>query len=248
MESDKDWIAWGEADPFWAVATADGREKSGARPWTPEEFYANGTANWVVYKRLWSAYGLNTAGTCLEIGCGAGRVSQALAKDFAKVECVDVSPAMLDVARRYVTDSNIAYHLTSGTRVPVEVGAVDAVLSTFVFQHLETTADGVEYFRSIFGTMRPGATMMVQLPAYALPAYGGSLEVSFRWMLELQIAGQEFVARQRARAHRLRKLPVMRHLFYEMGELQAALIAIGYVDVQFTYSGPSTQWLFARRP
>src|SRR4029077_9437302 len=42
-------------------------------------------------------------GTCVEVGCGPGRMTGALAERFDRVVAVDVSPAMLERARAAVT-------------------------------------------------------------------------------------------------------------------------------------------------
>ena len=43
-------------------------------------------------------------GTCVEVGCGPGRMTAALAERFDRVLALDVSPAMLAQARGAVTD------------------------------------------------------------------------------------------------------------------------------------------------
>ena len=44
-------------------------------------------------------------GTCVEVGCGPGRMTGQLAERFGRVIAVDVSPAMLDLARQNVSAS-----------------------------------------------------------------------------------------------------------------------------------------------
>ena len=42
-------------------------------------------------------------GVCVEVGCGPGRMTGALAERFDRVVALDVSPAMLEQARAHVT-------------------------------------------------------------------------------------------------------------------------------------------------
>ena len=46
-------------------------------------------------------------GTCVEVGCGPGRMTGALAERFDRVVALDVSPAMLEQARANVTAPNV---------------------------------------------------------------------------------------------------------------------------------------------
>ena len=67
----------GNAIPLFAVATWPGKERGGAAAWTDEEFYELGRSDWADFLKQWSHYGLN-AGSCVEIGCGAGRITNQL--------------------------------------------------------------------------------------------------------------------------------------------------------------------------
>src|ERR671936_274610 len=54
-------------------------------------------------------------GTCLEIGCGPGRMTRHLAERFDRTVAVDVSPQMLAAARVAVTAANVEFRLVSGS-------------------------------------------------------------------------------------------------------------------------------------
>ena len=83
-----------------------------ARDWNDEEFFASGEKN--VAEQI-----LNDLGNIcqdkppdemrvLEIGCGAGRVTRALAKTFGEVHAVDVSGEMVRQAWRAAAQSGLA--------------------------------------------------------------------------------------------------------------------------------------------
>ena len=54
------------------------------------------------------------AGRCVEVGCGPGRMTGALAERFDRVVALDVSPAMLEQARANVTAPNVEFVAVSG--------------------------------------------------------------------------------------------------------------------------------------
>src|SRR5438132_4015448 len=56
-------------------------------------------------------------GTCVEVGCGPGRMTGLLAERFDRVIAVDVSPGMLELGRRNVGTSNVEFRLVSGARL-----------------------------------------------------------------------------------------------------------------------------------
>src|SRR5438067_572320 len=90
-----EWRHLARVDPLYVIATRPGKEGA----WEREEFYATGRSDWSDFHRHWSHYWPELGGTCLEIGCGAGRVTHALAPDFERVVAIDVSADMLALAR-----------------------------------------------------------------------------------------------------------------------------------------------------
>ncbi|WP_158845817.1 class I SAM-dependent methyltransferase [Saccharothrix deserti] len=93
----RDWTTLGARDPLWAVSVAP--DKRGGR-WDVDEFLAQGRRD-VARAREWlAALGLPTEWErVLDFGCGAGRLSQALAEFSDEVVGVDVSVPMLETAR-----------------------------------------------------------------------------------------------------------------------------------------------------
>ena len=92
-ESNIEWKKWGEKDPLWGAASCPGKERDGTDPWTDEEFYELGEADWQDFIAHWRKYGVDNR-SCLEIGCGAGRITLHLAKHFQNTYAVDVSEGM----------------------------------------------------------------------------------------------------------------------------------------------------------
>ena len=104
-------------------------------------------------------------GLCVEVGCGPGRMTGALAARFDRVVAVDVSPAMLARARAAVTAPNVDYRKVSGERLDgVESACADAAVCYLVFQHLPSRRLVAAYVHELARVLRPGGEAFVQLP------------------------------------------------------------------------------------
>lgn len=104
-------------------------------------------------------------GTCVEVGCGPGRMTGRLAARFDRVIAVDVSDAMLRRAREAIPDGRVEFRRVGGERLDtVEDGVADAVLCYLVLQHLPSRRIVATYLREFARVLRPGGTAVVQLP------------------------------------------------------------------------------------
>ncbi len=74
----------------------------------------------------------------IEIGCGAGRISRALARLFGEVHGVDVSGEMVAQASKALADTPNAFvYQNNGMDLTVlPQGPYDFAFSTIVFQHI----------------------------------------------------------------------------------------------------------------
>lgn len=111
----------------------------------------------------------------LEIGCGAGRVTRALAQFFGDVYAVDISREMVRQAQRAVSDfpnarvfRNNGKDLSAlsgpwwrlGTGRPLQV---DFAFSSMVFQHIPSREIIENYAREVHRLLRPGALFKFQV-------------------------------------------------------------------------------------
>jgi len=101
----------------------------------------------------------------LEIGCGAGRVTRALAKLFGEVHAVDVSGEMVSLASQAVRDypnafvyQNNGQDLTIVRNLPF-----DFAFSCIVFQHIPSREIIENYVREVHRLLRPGALFKFQV-------------------------------------------------------------------------------------
>jgi len=233
MRSNAEWVFWGKTDPLWAVASHPGRERHGANPWRDADFYKNGDADWQGFLRHWQQFGVDRE-CCVEIGCGAGRMTKALAHTFGHVHGVDVSPGMIDYARAHINEPNISFHLGDGERFPLPDASVTAVFSTHVFQHFESVADSVPVFRDVARILRPRGSLMIHLPLYMYPHPTSRLTRFVRTQYAARKKMADAVAAwKRWQLKRNKNAPLMRGTYYDVDWLYRLLLDLGMEEVQF---------------
>jgi SAM-dependent methyltransferase len=255
----RDWERLAEWDAYFAVLTAP--EKAGGR-WSAEEFYANGRhAIEEVILPFVAQHGVSMArGRALDFGCGAGRLSFALARHFDHVTGVDISAPMLERARAFGVPDNCELVVQVSPKLPdIAPASFDLVLSMLVIQHMPPRL-GREYLSALARRVAPGGVLLCQVPYGFARVPPGSPEGGARTTFR-RFAPAPLVARRRARALRagvarkraagepameLHHLPrrIVEKLLREEG------LEIVHVHGGHTYETPPlvSAWYLARRP
>ena len=83
----------------------------------------------------WIASKLPSSSKVLDMGCGAGFLTQELANLGHEVTGVDLSEQSLKIARKL--DSKSTYIKADVTKVPLESGSFDAVCAMDLLEHVE---------------------------------------------------------------------------------------------------------------
>lgn len=96
----------------------------------------------------------------LDLGCGIGRLTGALARTAALVVGVDYSPGMLDRAADEVRSSNVVFLQSSATRIPLQGSQFDVVVASFVFQHIMNDDEFGSACAEAVRLLRPGGVMV----------------------------------------------------------------------------------------
>lgn len=131
------WNVAGKDDPFWAVLAAP--DKKGNR-WQVDEFFRTGADEISELMRYVDSLEIPLARRrALDFGCGPGRLSQALAGFFDRVDGVDISPSMIELARRFNQHPDrCEYHTLSADDLRLFAdGTFDFIYTTMTLQHLK---------------------------------------------------------------------------------------------------------------
>jgi ubiquinone/menaquinone biosynthesis C-methylase UbiE len=191
-----------------------------AGSWTDEEFYATGASDWADFRRHWLHYWPPLGGTCVEIGCGAGRVTHALAADFDRVVALDVSPEMIERAR-VVVPANVEFRQVRGSEIPLPAGEADAVFSCHVLQHFEDYAVVRGSMHEARRVLRAGGTAMVHI---TISSYRRS------WLWRAREELRLWLARRRLR--RGVRPAVIRMRTYKHEDILRLLAEAGFTDCE----------------
>src|SRR6266550_1447345 len=164
--SDKDWERFGKTDPYFAVLTAPefhGRLSDSERA----KFFASGeghidTIFSIARERLDPSFAPARA---LDFGCGVGRLLLPLAQRCREVTGVDVSPSMLDEARRNCDAAGAKdVQLVQGDDdLSAVAGPFDFVHTYIVLQHIPVER-GERLVRKLAAKLAPGGIGMFHVP------------------------------------------------------------------------------------
>lgn len=227
LRSNVEWRKWGETDPLWSVATWQGKAKSEPNPWSEAEFYSVGAADWNDFHVRWERYGLDHT-SCVEIGCGAGRITAHLQGSFERVYALDVSGGMIDYAAARIGDAE--FFLTDGVDIPLDNSSVTAAFSTHVLQHLDAPENALPIFREVHRVLIANGTMMIHLPIYEWPTIDRSLAILF----DRAFRARQWISRFKAALARKWGALIMRGTWFERAWLTGELRSIGFQGIEFT--------------
>lgn len=137
--------------------------------WTDDEFFRSG------YQTVAEQILTDMTNICqgrdpkqmrvLEIGCGAGRVTRALADLFGEVYAVDISGEMVSEARKALADKRNVHVLQNNGKDLTVLGkcGFHFAFSTIVFQHIPSREIIESYVREVRRVLRRGALFKFQV-------------------------------------------------------------------------------------
>ena len=142
---------------------------TGKTKWSDEEFFESGertVAEQILNDMINICQGKDPKQMrVIEIGCGAGRITRALARVFGEVHGVDVSGEMIAQAKEAIASQpNASVHQNNGKDLAVlPPGPYDFAFSTIVFQHIPSREIIYSYVREVHRLLRPGALFKFQV-------------------------------------------------------------------------------------
>jgi cyclopropane fatty-acyl-phospholipid synthase-like methyltransferase len=142
---------------------------TGREDWSDEEFFASGES--ALSEQILNDMTNICQGKdpkqmkVIEIGCGAGRITRALASLFGEVYAVDISGEMVAQAQKALAARpNAHVYQNNGQDLSVlPPGPYDFAFSTIVFQHIPSREVIYSYVREVHRLLRPGALFKFQV-------------------------------------------------------------------------------------
>ncbi len=162
----RDWTDLAGLDPLWAV-------------WSTPEFRhgAGGTAAFLrrgedeireLLGYITTVLGRPpTLGRALDFGCGAGRLTQALAGHCDEVIGLDISPGMVETAEALNSRPNCAFQVNPNPDLrQFPDGHFDLVASFITLQHISSRPAVEKFVGELVRVTAPGGVSAFQLPSH----------------------------------------------------------------------------------
>lgn len=204
-----------------------------------DRFWASGAREADIIAAILKRHGFQGLGskTCVEYGCGLGRVTFALAKMFGSVRACDISPTHIAQAQRSASEAkieNVQFRLCSSDLLNERLAPCDFFYSRIVFQHNPPPLIRVLIARAVQSLVEGGIAIL------QVPTYGSNY--SFRI--------QEYLAREALHDMEMHCIP-QHEIFAVVADAQCQLLevrednSIGrhgtWISNTFVISRPSAQ-------
>ncbi|ONI84462.1 SAM-dependent methyltransferase [Actinosynnema sp. ALI-1.44] len=135
-------------------------------------------------RAMLAAFAEGVRGTVVDIGCGPGRITTRLADLGLDVFGIDLSPAMVEVARREYP--RLRFDVGSMTALDLPDGSVGGVVAWYSIIHLpQDELPGV--FTEFFRVLEPGGQLLLAFKSgderrHLTRAYGHDVSIDVYWM------------------------------------------------------------------
>jgi ubiquinone/menaquinone biosynthesis C-methylase UbiE len=131
-----------------------------SKEWDDESFYRWGEIQTqIVIDEFFRRLNVNTSNlVMLEIGCGAGRMTRALASRFKIVFACDVSDEYVRIAREKNSNlKNVVFAVNDGSSFPrIGANSVDFVFSGWTMQHMPRKDVVIKNIEEMARVLKPG--------------------------------------------------------------------------------------------
>ena len=174
------WEEFGKREPHWSVVVAEQYQQANIQA-NEDEFYRTGEQH---VAQLFGSLERNHVAyrefkTCLDYGCGVGRITRHLAERFEKVFAYDISLPHLQCAEDYLSRENVTNVTLSHLKRVQDIQTlpnVDVTYSMIVLQHNPPPV--IAYIiEALIRSLNPGGIAFFQVPTYrqgytfSLPEY-----------------------------------------------------------------------------
>jgi len=165
------WQELGKTEPHWSVVISEQYRQSNLQA-NKDAFYQTGRQH---VDQLFGSFERNHVDysgfkTCLDYGCGVGRITRHLAERFERVFACDISRSHLQCMDQYLIEenvSNVSLHHLKRVRDVEELPKVDVAFSILVLQHNPPPVIGF-LVEALIRSLSPGGVAFLQVPTYRL--------------------------------------------------------------------------------
>lgn len=163
-ELEKNWNQLGADDPLWAVLS-DPQKKNGG--WDPGVFFKTGEVEIAeLLKQLEIKKMAMSKRHALDFGCGAGRLTQALAQYFDSVSGVDIAASMITVAKDFDVQNKCSFYLNTKNNLSLfKKESFDFIYSNITLQHIHPRYSR-GYLRNFARVLKKDGVLVFQLPSH----------------------------------------------------------------------------------
>ncbi len=165
------WQQLGETEPHWSVVVSEDYRQSNLQA-HKDAFYQTGKQHVAQLFGSLERNHVSHAGfrTCLDYGCGVGRITRHLAEHFENVIAYDISASHLKCAADYLAQesiSNVSLRQIKRVREIEELPKVDIAYSMIVLQHNPPPVMAF-VIEGLIRALKPGGIAFFQAPTYRL--------------------------------------------------------------------------------
>jgi SAM-dependent methyltransferase len=176
--------------------------------------------------------------TLLDLGCGVGRLSFALADHFGEVLGLDVSPSLIAEAERHKDRSNVSFYCGDGHRIHLnDRRQFDTIFSFEVLHYLDPEILR-ENFASVFEYLKPGGEFVFEINCATI-SHKTRLSMSFRSLL-YHLGVREWRGWPNA--------PGFRRFPHGVADVRTLLNDLGFEVRNVIADNPRQTWFVAGRP
>jgi SAM-dependent methyltransferase len=164
------WEQFGETEPHWSVLTNE-QFKNAKIDQNMESFYETGKHDYdqkILGTFVRNNVDIGKIKSCLEYGCGVGRVTRWLADAIDKVFAYDISLPHITLAKQYMNSKNVHNiffeHLKYSDDI-YNLPKVDFIFSVIVLQHNPPPVIEI-IIRQFMKSLNKGGYALFQVPTY----------------------------------------------------------------------------------
>lgn len=162
------WDEFGTTDPLWSILT-DPRKKGNR--WSADDFFETGREEIDSVMHYIDSLKITLRREkALDFGCGAGRLTQALAQYFNKVYGVDIAASMIELAEKHNRYKDRCKYILNeeNSLCLFENDSFDFIYSNIVLQHMKPKYSKA-YIREFLRIMKPNGLLVFQQPSREKP-------------------------------------------------------------------------------